>query len=228
MRLVLVTAGLTLLVSACDSSPGSRASSEVRAGTAASASPAPSSGSAILRGLDLETVDWEDVTAPGAACFATRPIELHDGYALLHRRTQRAALLRRPYSLEVETRRGVPDVTYGHLRRRGVSDAAVPMSCSNESGTADGVLLDSLSVYSGAGGHVHLLGLITPQVRPGKQAPATLIAHPRFDHQKILVDEFFYGPRDGVCCSSGRATTVWIYRQGRLTPQTPTITTEPR
>jgi hypothetical protein len=102
------------------------------------------------------------------------------------------------------------------------------MFCSSQSGTADGILLYSLPVYSGASGHLRLLGLITPQVRPGKQAPATLIAHPRFEHEKILVHEYFYGPRDDVCCSSGRATTVWVYRHGRLTPQTPTITTEPR
>jgi hypothetical protein len=182
----------------------------------------------ILRGLDLETVDWDDVTAPGAACFASRPIKLHHGSALLHHRTQQAALRRRPYSLQVAARRGVPDVTYGHLQRRGVSNAAVPLLCSNESGTADGVLLDSLSVFSGANGRVHLLGLITPQVRPGKQEPDTLIGHPLFEHHRILVQEYFYGPKDGDCCPSGRATTVWVYRQGRLTPQIPTITTEPR
>jgi hypothetical protein len=93
-----------------------------RAATSASASPDPSSspasGSAIVRGRDLKAVDWEDVTAPGAACFATRPIELHNGYALLHHRTQRPALLHRPYSLDLETTRGVPEVTYAHPTSR--------------------------------------------------------------------------------------------------------------
>jgi hypothetical protein len=232
IRLVLSVAGLAVLLSTCGGLHGSPVPSEARAVTSASASPdpssSPSSGSAVVRGRDLKAVDWQDITAPGAACFATKPIQLHNGYALLHHRTQRPALLRRPYSLDLETTRGLPEVTYGHLRRRGASDAAVSMFCSDESGVAEGILLYSLSVYSVANGHVHLLGLITPQVRPGKQEPATLIAHPRFEHREILVHEYFYGPRDHVCCSSGRATTVWVYRHGRLAPRTPTITREPR
>jgi hypothetical protein len=115
-----------------------------------------------------------------------------------------------------------------HTQRRGVSDAAVSMFCSDQSGVAEGILLYSLSVYSGAKGHVHLLGLITPHVRAGKHEAATLIAHPRFEHREIVVHEYFYRPRDDICCSSGRATTVWVYRQGRLTPRTPSITREPR
>jgi hypothetical protein len=180
-----------------------------------------------VRGVDLESVDWNDVAAPGAACFSAKPIHLHHGYAFLHHRTSREALLHRPYSLQIETKTGTPDVTYGDVQQPGVIGAVVRMFCSDQSGVAEGILLYSLPVYSGATGYVRLLGLITPQVKPAKDEPVTLLGRPRFQRRKLIVREDFYGPKDGVCCPSGRATTVWVYRHGRLTPRKPTITTPP-
>jgi hypothetical protein len=231
VRLVLFGTCLSLVVTAC-ASGRSALSPEVRAVPSVSASttpsPAVSARSERGHGLDLASVDWNDVTAPGAACLTARAIHLHHGYAVLHHRTRREALLRRPYSLEIDIKKGVPDVTYGDLQRPGVGDAAVSMFCSDQSGVAEGILLYSVPVYSGASGHLRLLGLITPQIKPGKEEPVTLLGPPRFRRRTIIVTEDFYGSKDDVCCPSGRATTVWVYRHGRLTPRAPIVTTEPR
>jgi hypothetical protein len=68
-------------------------------------------------------------------------------------------------------------------------------------------LLYSLAVYSGRKGTVHFLGLITPRHQPADVLP-TLLTDVRMSSGMITVSEFWYRPRDGTCCPSGKSTTI--------------------
>jgi hypothetical protein len=143
----------------------------------------------------------------------------------------------------ISDRRGYPDhpggaryfnvlaplngIFFGDLEGNGSSDAALPLQCDNNGGTADGQLLFSIGVFSGSGGKRHLLGLITPRVQP-KGVHVTIIG--TFSNAvvmtagRVLVHEIFYGPNDPTCCPSGRAVTTWTYDSGRLRPGPSRIT----
>jgi hypothetical protein len=40
---------------------------------------------------------------------------------------------------------------------------------------------------------------------------------------KIVVNERWYKSQNPDCCPSGKATTTWTYRDGRLTPGKPVV-----
>ena len=166
------------------------------------------------------------MTVPGAACLQTRQLlQVRNG------------------GLRIRDRRGYPDrpggvpyfnltgslngIVYGDLEGGGVSDAAVPLMCDNNGGSADGQLLFSIAIFSGKGGDRHLIGLITPRVQP-KADHVTIIG--TFDNavmvapHRLLIREVFYGTHDPTCCPSGRATTTWTYQFGRLTPAASQVT----
>src|SRR5882757_9791763 len=105
--------------------------------------------------------------------------------------------------------------SYGDLEGGNTSDATVGLYCSNNGGMAGGALLYSIAVFSGRDGKPQLLGLLTPQV-PTVDG-ATLIDRVRISRGQITWVEAFYGPQDGTCCPSGRATTVWTYAHGHFT-----------
>jgi hypothetical protein len=117
----------------------------------------------------------------------------------------------------------------GWLDGGGVSGAAVPLLCDNNGGTADGQLLFSLVVFSGKEGHARLIGLVTPRVQP-RDEHATLIGGEgvRWQGNRLLIKEAFYGPHDYTCCPSGVAESEWTYRSGRLGFARSEITSEPR
>src|SRR5207248_3942676 len=113
----------------------------------------------------------------------------------------------------------VQGIVYGDFESPGVSDAVVPLACSNNGGTADGQLLFSLAAFSGATGprnllHVTLIG----QTRHG------VVITPG----EVRVTEYFYGPHDGTCCDSGLAMTTWHYRNGTLVASRPVILKQPQ
>ena len=179
----------------------------------------------------MRNADLKDITVPGVACLQQRPLHLHNG------------------GVRIRDRRGLPDrpittgirylnlveypchAWFGDVEEPGVSDAAVPLECDNNAGTADGELLYSLAVFSGRTGRPQLLGSITPRVQHGHE-PATLIGGTRrgvgWQRNELVIKEFFYGPHDGTCCPSGRAESAWILSGGRLRPGHTTITRHAR
>ncbi len=111
------------------------------------------------------------------------------------------------------------------LAGSGPDDAGLRVNCNNGGGTADGVLLYAWVIFSGNGGKLTVVGIVTPQVQPREVLPTLLeiVIAPG----KVTAHEFFYGPADPTCCASGRATTTWTYAHGALQPGVPAITRHP-
>jgi len=125
--------------------------------------------------------------------------------------------------VEVDT--GWNPVVYGDLSGDGRADAGLVFNCNNGGGTADGVLLEGWVIFTGGAGKLSVVGVVTPRVQPTGELPT--LVEIAIQPGKIIAHEFFYGPSDGTCCASGRATTVWGYARGRLRPGTTTITRRP-
>jgi hypothetical protein len=175
----------------------------------------------------LHGVAWGNVTLPGSACEARRPIAMHNGSGFV------SPIPRHWSSAHFYGKRGVtvsdgPSavVVYGELAGTGNENAGLQVLCSNGGGTADGQLLWDWVIFSDRDRRLSVVGVVKPKVQaPHEHAtllqiimkPGELIAH-----------EFFYGPYDGTCCSSGRATTIWTYSHGVLRASTPVITRRPR
>lgn len=189
---------------------------------------APASMSPGMTGLDLRTADLKNVDVPGDVCDLPDPVQLRKGAAHL------------------EDPRGWPDhslhgkkfinvtewkTRFGSFEGPRTSDAVISLICDNNGGTADGQIKFTLGVYSGKSGTPRLLGLITPQLQP-KHEHATLLgvapAYLRFGPHRITVKEAFYGPHDGTCCPTGRASTTWTYDGQQLTPSSPRVLRHPR
>jgi hypothetical protein len=115
---------------------------------------------------------------------------------------------------------------YGDVDGDGHDEALVPLWCNNNGGTADGALLYSLAVFTGRAGSVQPIGLITPRQQPPDELP-TLLLVSRVSPGQIVIDETWYGPKDGTCCPSGTATTTWTYTSGQLEVATSTVTAQP-
>ncbi len=175
--------------------------------------------------FDIHKVDWANVTLPGAACDAARPIRLHHGSAFI------TPIPRRWSQYSFAGRRGITvdsgrdAVVFGGLGGGGDDDAALNVSCNNGGGTADGALLYSWVIFSGRSGRLSVVGVITPQVQPPELLPTLLTIAPA--PGQITAHEAFYGPDDATCCASGRATTIWTYAHGALHPGVPVITKHP-
>lgn len=176
------------------------------------------------RGLDLHRVDWNSASEPGSACFAKGWVRMRHGAARW--RNDKLGTPDPPLDGPNYVNLSVGPVFYGNLTGDGTSFAAVGLLCDNNGGTADGQLLFSIAVYSGASGHRRLVGLITPRVeRPGMHV--TIIQSLTMRRGRIIVPEYFYGPYDGTCCASGRAISTWIYKSGRLIWHRSVITRQP-
>jgi hypothetical protein len=179
----------------------------------------------------LRKVDWANVTLPGAVCAVNHPIHLHHRTAFLREVPRRWA---EPlsYQREQRLRRGVrvdagwEHISYGRLGAGGPDAAGLVVNCSNGGGTADGVLAYAWVVFKGREGKLDVAGIITPQ---GPQPPHQLptVVKIAFKHGGIMAREYWYGDRDGTCCPSGRATTMWTYVAGRLRPSRALVTKRP-
>ena len=119
------------------------------------------------------------------------------------------------------------DVTYGQLG--GVGPAvAVDVVCSNNGGTADGQIRFADVVFRGSATRVRLVGLITPrQPHSSNVSHVPLLGKVKWVDGRIVVAEYWYGPNDPTCCASGRATTTWAYRTGKLTAVRTVVTKRP-
>lgn len=175
--------------------------------------------------FDLHKVDWASVTLPGSVCGASRPVRLHHGSAFITPIPRRFSRDSFPGKRGVTVDSSWNAVVFGDLAGSGHDDAGLAVNCNNGGGTADGVLLYTWVIFSGRGGRLSPVGIVTPQVQPSEELP-TLIGI-AITPGKITANEFFYGPADATCCSSGRATTVWTYAHGTLRPGVPVITRRP-
>lgn len=176
--------------------------------------------------LPLQAVGWQNETLPGAVCRASSPIRLHDHIAQIsHTRFG-----------DVDSFGSNPDlvgvaaayhVTYGQLDGVGHA-AAVDVVCSNNGGTADGQIRFADVVFSGSATGVRPVGLITPRQPHGsKVSHVPLLGKVKWIDGRIVVAEYWYGPNDPTCCASGRATTTWAYRSGKLTAVRTVVTKRP-
>jgi hypothetical protein len=180
---------------------------------------------AIASALNLHEVDWSDVTLPGAACGASHPIRVRDGHASISPVPQRFSKDSFYGKRAVNVDSDWDPVVFGDLTRGGGSDAGIVVSCNNGGGTADGALLYSWVVFSGAHGRLSPIGVVTPRVQSPRELPTLLEI--TIEPGAVVAHESFYGATDPTCCASGRATTVWTYANGALRPGTPTITSTP-
>jgi len=201
------------------------------AGAALGAEHGPSAGTASA--LDLHKLDWANVTLPGSVCGASRPIRLHHMGVRRAEGTAFFTPIPRRWSRDdfygkdgVTVDSGWAPVVYGDLAGSGVpDDAGLVVDCNNGGGTADGVLLYAWVVFSGGGGKLSVVGVVTPQVQAPNELPTTVeIAIHR---GQIIAHEFWYGPYDPTAGGSGRATTTWTYAHGTLRPGAPVITKHP-
>jgi pimeloyl-ACP methyl ester carboxylesterase len=160
---------------------------------------------------DLHQVNWKNATIPGKLCQVNGSITLHNWDALV------------PHSglgpLEV----GIsPPVIYGDLGS-GQRVAAVQVWCSNQGGTAAGQLSEGVMVFDGAGGQLHLLGILTPQYRGSPDSHIPFLITASISTGRIVTAEHWYTSSDSDCCPSGRATTIWNWNGSHFTPSSTVV-----
>jgi hypothetical protein len=165
--------------------------------------------------LSAHTVNWGDVTIPGHLCKVNGQIHLHNGHATVRHSGFGMAL-------DVLT----TTVTHGHLAH-GLPVTALQVWCDNTGGTADGQLSEGIFVFDSPGGHAHLLGTLTPQLKGNPMLHIPFIAVNHIETTgHVAVTEFFYTPANATCCPSGRATTVWKWTGRTLVPGRTHITSK--
>jgi hypothetical protein len=86
-------------------------------------------------------------------CKVNGPIKLHNGRAFV-----------RPSGFGMALDVLMLNVTRGGLGH-GLQIAALQVWCDNTGGTADGELAEGIFVFDSPGGHPHLLGTLTPQLK---------------------------------------------------------------
>jgi hypothetical protein len=169
--------------------------------------------------LEIHTVDWPNITLPGAVCRASQPIQLAGG----------SLTMTAPAGVQAGTPQVVVAehgaIIYGDLNGSRQDEAAVYVTCANTGGTAEGLVQSSWVVYSADSGSLKVVGTLTPQ-----QPPTPNVETPYFDTDPgglvinrgaITVKEVRYAPGDPTCCPSITATTVWTYANGALQPSAP-------
>jgi len=171
------------------------------------ASPSVASYAIPVGTNDLHKVAWDDIALPGAVCGANHPIQLHKGYATVLGPAEGW------WSGVVAELSGE---SYGELAP-GLDVASVAVGCNNGGGTADGQLAFLDLVVSASNDSLHILADLTaqqPLIVPASHVP--IIGVGRISRGEIVVPEYWYGPYDPTCCSTGRAKTIWVYSGGKL------------
>jgi hypothetical protein len=157
--------------------------------------------------VSTHSVNWGDVTIPGQLCKVNGSIKLHNGQAMVRHSGFGVAL-----DVFATT------VTHGNLAH-GFPVTALQVWCDNTGGTADGQLAEGIMVFDSPGGHVHLLGTLTPQHKTSPMLHIPFIAVNRIETTgHIAVTEFFYNSANATCCPSGRATTLWEWTGHKFIP----------
>jgi hypothetical protein len=176
--------------------------------------------------LPLQAVGWQNETLPGAACKAGSPIRLHNHVAQISH-TGFGDVNSSGSNPDLVQVAAAYDVSYGQLGGVGPA-AAVDVVCSNNGGTADGQIRFAEVVFSGSATNARAVGLITPQQpHQANVGHVPLLGKVKWVNGRIVVAEAWYGPNDPTCCASGRATTTWAYRTGKLTAVHTVVTKRP-
>ena len=176
--------------------------------------------------LPLQAVGWQNETLPGVACKSNSPIRLHNHVAQISH-TGFGDVNSSGSNRDLVQVAAAYDVTYGQLGGVGPA-AAVDVVCSNNGGTADGQIRFAEVVFSGSATNARAVGLITPQQpHPAAAGHVPLLGKVKWVNGRIVVAEAWYGPNDSTCCASGRATTTWAYRTGKLTAVGTVVTKRP-
>jgi hypothetical protein len=161
------------------------------------------------------SVNWSDVTIPGQLCKVSGPIKLHNGKAFVRHSGFGMAL-------DVF----MTSVTRGSLGH-GLQVAALQVWCDNTGGTADGQLAEGILVFDSPGGHPHLLGTLTPQLKGNPMLHIPFIAVNHIESTgHVAITEFFYDSANPTCCPSGRATTLWKWTGRSFIPGRTHITSK--
>lgn len=156
--------------------------------------------------VNLRHADWADVSVPGSVCGASHAIKLHNSFAIVQSN-------RWPSFPRVAVGGGGGHIVYGDLVP-GQTAAAMQVDCSNLGGTAAGQLAFAVVVYVAGEMAPRAIGVLTPRQLSHAGIHVPLIAPVSISSRKVVVAQFSYGPRDGDCCPSGRAKTVWAYSNG--------------
>jgi len=165
--------------------------------------------------LSAHAVNWGNVTIPGHLCKVSGQIHLHNGHATVRHSGFGMAL-------DVLT----TTVTHGYLAH-GLPVTALQVWCDNTGGTADGQLAEGIFVFDSPGGHAHLLGTLTPQLKGNPMLHIPFIAVNHIETTgHVAVTEFFYTPANATCCPSGRATTLWKWTGRTFVPGRTHITSK--
>jgi hypothetical protein len=168
---------------------------------------------------DLHEMKWRNATYPGAACGAENDIVLRDHGARIHPAGH-------PWWRYVAV--GQAGRWYGDVDGDGRDEAAVSIVCSNDGGMAAGQLAFATVVFTAGDGTLRVLGVVEPRQPPDPDTThAPIVARVKLRPGKVVAPEYWYGPKDGTCCSSGRATTVWSYAGGELRAGRTVVTREP-
>jgi hypothetical protein len=179
-----------------------------------------------VSGDNIRRVAWKYVTVPGAVCGSATPIRLGRSRVLgLGGAVIRSRLW--PWWARVEVAGGGP-AAYGDVTGDGKDDAALIINCANGGGTADGQIAFSAVIFTGSANSVRVLGIVTPRQPFLPSTPHVPLLQVTLRRGKVISHEFWYGPSDGTCCMSGRATTIWRYRHGTLAPGRTMVTRKPR
>jgi len=165
-------------------------------------------GKGPAKAINLHNVDWANVTIPGSVCGAKDPIQLRKRKAVVSSSRWGSRLPR------VTVSSGWNPVVYGDLDRDGKDEAALVVDCNNGGGTADGVLAYAQIVFTAGEKSPRPIGIITPRQHPPHELPTLLRVS--IQPGAVVAHEAWYRPTDGTCCPSGRSTTVWRLRGGRL------------
>jgi hypothetical protein len=199
-----VKKNIKLIVSSLAAVTALAATALTTTGGAAQAAPARTS-----------SVNWSDVTIPGQLCKVSGPIKLHNGKAFVRHSGFGMAL----DVLMTSVTRG----SLGH----GLQVAALQVWCDNTGGTADGQLAEGILVFDSPGGHPHLLGTLTPQLKgnPMLHIPFIVVNHVESTGH-VAITEFFYHSANPTCCPSGRATTLWKWTSRSFIPGRTHITSK--
>jgi uncharacterized protein YecT (DUF1311 family) len=118
-------------------------------------------------------------------------------------------------------------VRFGDLGDDGVVEAVVPVWCTNGGGTASGQLGQGLVVFTMSHGQPAAMGVITTSQPDTYHTPYFDNSKTRIDADGITVEEVWYGERDGTCCPTGRAETVWRFTGATLVPEATRVTAGP-
>ena len=199
-----VKKNIKLIVSSLAAVTALAATALTTTGSAAQAAPARTSG-----------VNWSDVTIPGQLCKVSGPIELHNGKAFVRHSG---------FGMALDVL--MTNVTRGSLGH-GLQVAALQVWCDNTGGTADGQLAEGILVFDSPGGHPHLLGTLTPQLKgnPMLHIPFIVVNHIESTGH-VAITEFFYNSANPTCCPSGRATTLWKWTGRSFIPGRTHITSK--